>query len=502
MEDKVLIVGAGPTGLAMAVGLERQGVSFKIIDKADGPGEESRAMVIHARTLELYDQFGLAEEMVDKGIIGDNVSIFNDGVRRARLDIKDIGNSLSRFPFMLSLPQDVHERIIIEYLEKKGIEVEWNTELIEYEETDGKITAAITNGEGAESPRYDYMCGCDGPRSVVRKQMGYDFSGGTYEEVFFVADVIAEDDADGVEAHMTKEGFAIVLPVRTSDSLRIIGIIPKEILEQKEDVQYTDVDDYIENHVGLTAKEVKWFSTYSVHHRVSEHFRKGQVFLAGDAGHIHSPAGGQGMNTGIGDAMNLSWKLAKVINAEMDGKILASYEEERMPFARRLVSTTDQAFKVMVGDGVFPQAIRDIFMPNIVPNAIRFKKWRRMVFRLVSQIHIDYEESMLSKGKAGKIKGGDRLPWIDYGDNDNYDALKTEGFHYHLYGQTNPEMRRFIKDSNFDLHEFNWTAEAKKAGIKKNTVMLVRPDGHIAVITDDNNVERFFEYEKIFMKQV
>ncbi len=500
MENEVLIAGAGPTGLAIAVGLERHGIPFRIIDKADGPGEESRAMVVHARTLELYDSFGLAEEMVERGIIADNIAIFNDGKRRAGFDFGSIGKGLSRFPFVLSLPQDEHERIIIRYLQEKNIEIEWNRELVGYEETDDKVKAVISDGEQTETYEYGYLCGCDGPGSNVRKQMGYDFPGGTYEEVFFVADVMSGVEADGVQIHMSKEGFALVLPVRMSGSHRIIGLVPEHVAGRKEDARYEDVSEYVENHVGIKAETINWFSTYKVHHRASEHFRKGRVFLSGDAAHIHSPAGGQGMNTGIGDAMNLSWKLAKVMKREMDERILSSYEAERIPFARLLVSTTDRVFKGMIGGGMFSEAVRNVFIPNVAPNIIRYKVMRRQMFRLVSQIHIDYADSGLSIGRAGRIKAGDRLPWMKYGEGDNYEPLDGTDFQYHLYGQTSSEMRRFIEDTGLNFHEFNWTAEARRAGIEKNTVMLIRPDGHIAVIADDNNVERFFEYEKTFMK--
>lgn len=499
MQSKVLIVGAGPTGLAMAVGLERKGIPFRIIDKAGGPGEESRAMVVHARTLELYDQHGLAGEMIEKGIIADSVAIFNDGSRRGKINFGNIGKGLSRFPFVLSLPQDVHERIVICYLQRKNIEVEWNRELVYYEETEGGIKAVISDGDGLETLEAGFLCGCDGPGSSVRKQMGYDFPGGTYEEVFFVADVMSDSRACGVQVHMSKEGFALVLPVRTSGSLRIIGLVPGQPVQSKENARYKDVSDYVENHTGIEAETVNWFSTYKVHHRISEHFRKGRVFIAGDAAHIHSPAGGQGMNTGIGDAMNLSWKLARVIEGKMDAEILASYEEERIPFARLLVRTTDQVFKGMIADKPVSDALRSLFMPALVSGLARLGAVRRAMFRLVSQIHIEYEDSMLSRGRAGKVKSGDRLPWVKYGDSDNYAPLEGAEFHYQMYGQTSAEMRRFLQKSSFELYEFNLTAAVKKAGINKNTVMLIRPDGHIAVISDDNNVERFFEYEKIFM---
>src|SRR5699024_7491498 len=170
MESEVLIVGAGPTGLAMAVGLEKKGIPFRIIDKAGEPGGESRAMVVHARTLELYDQFGLAGEMIDEGIIADNVAIFNDGRKQGNITFGKIGKGLSPFPYVLSLAQDVHERIVIRYLQTKNIEVEWNRELLHYEETDGSVKAVISDGDETETHEYSYLCGCDGPGSSVRKQ--------------------------------------------------------------------------------------------------------------------------------------------------------------------------------------------------------------------------------------------------------------------------------------------------------------------------------------------
>src|SRR5699024_5628172 len=163
----------------------------------------------------------------------------------------NIGKGLSPFPYVLSLPQDVHERIVIRYLQTKNIEVEWNRELLHYEETAGSVKAVISDGDEIETLEYSYLCGCDGPGSSVRKQMGFDFPGGTYEEVFFVADVMSDSEAGGVQVHMSKEGFALVLPVRTSGSLRIIGLVPDQIAQRKEDARYGDVSDYVENPVGI-----------------------------------------------------------------------------------------------------------------------------------------------------------------------------------------------------------------------------------------------------------
>lgn len=500
MEKKVLIAGAGPTGLALAVGLEKHGIPFRIIDKASSPGGESRAMIVHARTLELYDQFGLADEMIERGIILGNVSIFNEGNRRARLNLGDIGEGLSRFPFILSLPQDEHERIIIDYLKRRGIEIEWGTELIDLQETEGTVKATTEKQGGQSTDEYDYAAGCDGPGSIVRKSLDFDFPGGTYEELFFVTDLVSKYDIDGVQVHMFQEGFALLLPVRTTGSVRVIGLVPGNIVQREEEIEFKDVENYLEDNIGVTAREVNWFSTYKVHHRVSEHFRRSNVFIIGDAGHVHSPAGGQGMNTGIGDAMNLSWKLAETIAGKLDKEVLATYEPERIGFAKLLVNTTDEVFRSFVGPGSFSAALRNFIMPNVIPGLLNFKQWKKMMFRLVSQIHIDYNSSDLSKGAAGRVRSGDRLPWVNYYDGDNHYALKSFEWQYHLYGQTSTEMRRHIEKSGIEFHEFNWTAEADKTGIRKNTVMLVRPDGYIAVIDNNNNVERFFEYEQTFLK--
>src|SRR5699024_337488 len=173
MDKKVLIAGSGPTGLAMAAGLEKHGVPFRIIDKAPAPGGESRAMIVHARTLELYDQFDLADEMIDCGIILNNVSFFNEGKRRARLNLSDIGEGLSPFPFVLSLPQDEHERIITDYLKRRNIEIEWETELIDLEETEGLVKATIEKQGSRSIDEYEYVAGCDGAGSAVRKSLDF-----------------------------------------------------------------------------------------------------------------------------------------------------------------------------------------------------------------------------------------------------------------------------------------------------------------------------------------
>jgi hypothetical protein len=236
---------------------------------------------------------------------------------------------------------------------------------------------------------------------------------------------------------------------------------------------------------------VNWFSTYRVHHRVADRFRVGRAFLSGDAGHVHSPAGGQGMNTGIGDAVNLAWKLAAVLRGRASAGILDSYEAERIPFARSLVATTDRVFEGVVGRGLFSRFVRGVFAPFILPLALKFAAARRAQFRLVSQTRIAYRESPLSDGLAGAVHAGDRLPWVE--GVDNFAPLRSLDWQLHVYG-TAAALREFAAKSRLALHEWPWSAAARRAGLRRDAVYLVRPDGHVGFARAAADIEGLRAY--------
>ena len=197
----------------------------------------------------------------------------------------------------------------------------------------------------------------------------------------------------------------------------------------------------------IDVERVNWFSTYHVHHRVADHFRKGRAFLLGDAAHIHSPVGGQGMNTGIGDAMNLAWKLAAVLHGRADASLLDSYEPERIAFARRLVATTDRAFTGVTSPGAIARRVRLHIVPLLLPLLFGFTAVRRLMFRTVSQTAVNYRASRLSEGRAGAVHGGDRLPWVkptDDGAKDNFAPLTSLDWQVHVYGDASPEIRHVV----------------------------------------------------------
>ena len=212
------------------------------------------------------------------------------------------------------------------------------------------------------------------------------------------------------------------------------------------------------DHLKFQVKKVNWFSIYHVHHRVTEHFRKGRAFPLGDATHIHSPAGGQGMNTGIGDAVNLAWKLATVLAGRAPDNLLDTYETERIGFARRLVATTDRGFSLATAKGRIVDIVRTRVVPLIVPKLIALEPIRDYLFRTVSQVSLNYRRSPLSVGSAGHVHGGDRLPWVRSEGAEDFDPLSAMVWQVHVYGPPKPELVKWCADRSIVLHVFSWTA--------------------------------------------
>src|SRR2546423_4884802 len=387
MQDQILIVGAGPTGLALALFLAKQGVKARIIDKNAGPGEASRAMAVQARTLEFYQQIGIAEEVVNAGFKQESVRLRSGGRERARFNFSNMGKGLSPFPYVLSYPQDDHEKLLGKFLKSSGIQIEWNTTLLDLKEDADTVKARIATNVGEEEVQVGFLCGCDGTHSTVRESLGLKFPGGTYEQMLYVADVQASGQVppdNEIGGFLDSSGFCLVFSIRSSGHYRLIGLIPKELLG-KPQLSFQDIKTFAERTTGVRVEKTFWSSVYHSHHRVVEHFRVGRVFIAGDAGHVHSPVGGQGMNTGIGDAVNLAWKLASVLQGHADQSILDSYEPERITFARALVNTTDRFFNFVTGPGLRAKIFRDLVFKRVVPLLLRSQGVRRRAFRIISQ---------------------------------------------------------------------------------------------------------------------
>jgi hypothetical protein len=312
--------------------------------------------------------------------------------------------------------------------------------------------------------------------------------------MFFVADVRVEGPFQTEPAvNLGARGFVLMMPVRSTGMERLIGIVPDE-LSEKPELSFEDVRASSEQLLHLQVAQVNWFSKYHVHHRVAERFTVDRCSIAGDAAHIHSPAGGQGMNTGIGDAANLAWKLADVIGGRIDARALATYEAERIAFARVLVKTTDTLFQGMAGRGLGSELVRALVVPTLMPLTEYFPSVRRQLFKSISQIRIKYRQSALSVGQAGKIHGGDRLPWVPSSQADNFAPLQSLDWQVHVYGDAKEPLVQAAAELGLTVQVFPWTSAADGAGLKRDAMYLVRPDGHVALASAEQNPQVLREY--------
>jgi 2-polyprenyl-6-methoxyphenol hydroxylase-like FAD-dependent oxidoreductase len=498
-QSDVLIIGAGPTGLVLALWLTRLGVKVRIVDKTAGPGTTSRALAVQARTLELYRQLDLTEAVVAQGHHVPAVNLWVKGEAAARLAFESVGAGLTPYPFLHIFPQDQHEKLLIDRLQALGVAVERQTELVGFTDGNDRIAARLRGPDGQEVDcAAAYIAGCDGARSIVRETVGSGFPGGTYRQIFYVADVEAGGPALNGELHvdLDEADFLAVFPLAGQGRARLIGTVRDERADRADTLAFEDVSDRAIIHLKVDVRKVNWFSTYHVHHRVAEHFRKGRAFLLGDAAHIHSPAGGQGMNTGIGDAINLAWKLAAVVDGRAPDSLLESYEAERIGFARRLVATTDRVFSFATADGWIADLVRTRVAPLLVPMATAFGPVREFMFRTVSQIMLSYRGGPLSRGAAGHVHGGDRLPWVRIDDADNFATLAAIDWQVHVYGTASTELTAWCATHDVPLHIFGWRSEYETAGLARDALYLLRPDSYVALADGSGAADvlaRYFE---------
>jgi 2-polyprenyl-6-methoxyphenol hydroxylase-like FAD-dependent oxidoreductase len=499
MTTDVLIVGAGPTGLMLANQLGRWGIRPIIIDRHSGPAEQSRAMAVHARTLEIYAKLGIADRALELGRRGNAANLWAGGARRARIPLADMGKGQSAYPFVLMLGQDDNERVLGDHLRRFDIAVRWNTELVALDQQPDHVTATIKGPDGTlQAIAATYVAGCDGGRSAVREMNGIKFPGAAYEHVFFVADTEATGPMipDELNVQLWRSGFHLYFPMRGADRWRVIGILPEE-LQGRSDLTFDDLRPTLlrEGGSGLAFKSCSWFSTYRIHHRCTERFRDRRCFLLGDAAHVHSPMGGQGMNTGLQDAYNLAWKLALAVSGRAGDALLDSYEAERMPVAHRLLATTDRAFRMVVSDSWLAGIFRTKIVAKVAAFATSQIATRKTAFRTLSQIGISYPQSPLSRNLAAAKKGapraGDRFPWLqlrfaaDEPTEDLFQRLDDTRFALIAIGQPAPAAEALGLGDLLDVHVIPHTHDNARAlaaaSIAAPSFYLLRPDGHIGL---------------------
>ncbi|HEU4768941.1 MAG TPA: FAD-dependent monooxygenase [Pyrinomonadaceae bacterium] len=486
MTTDVLIIGAGPTGLSLACQLLRYGIDFVIVERKEGVTPFSKAIGVHARTLEIYEQLELAEKAIEQGAIADKGRLLVDGEIRGELHFGRFGEGLSRYPFLLMLEQSKNEQLLYEYMQRHGREVEWQTELEDFTRSDSGVSARVKSADGnRRTIEAKYLVGCDGPRSLVRNKLGIDFVGGTFERTFYVADaqIDWQFSHDGVHVCLANESFVGFFPLPGEKRYRIVGVFPEQFSKDEGDVLYEEIETEIKqlSELDLDIHDVEWFSTYKVHTRHAARFSDGRCFLAGDAAHVHTPAGAQGMNTGIQDGYNLAWKLALVLQNVAGESLLSTYNEERLENAKNLLRTTDRMFQMVAGEQWWLAFLRMNVLPSIA-NSIFSLDWvRKAVFPTLSQIGINYRHSSLSRHAGDEdfaVKAGDRMPYFE----NVYDRLRAPRFHLLAFGS---EMNSDY-GSQVDCYSFPLTNHVRHVfGTEQPFNILLRPDNYIGCIATE-----------------
>jgi len=408
MLQSVLVVGAGPTGLVMAAELARHGVQCRVIDKARAPSDRSKAIVVQARTLELLSLMQLADEFVTAGHPVHSANIYSNGKRIVHLRFDDLD---SPFPYLLVLAQSETERILGDRLRQVGVAVERGVELLSLSQDAEKATVELRHPNGSvERDRVDWVVGCDGPHSTVRRALGVPFEGHTFEQIFVLADVRMRSKMSDDELHIYSQhgDVCAIFPLGGGRYRFIADNPPASLAGRDPTIEECQAMVNARMRDPVTLSDPEWTASFHVNSRMVKELRSRRVFLAGDAAHIHSPAGGQGMNTGIQDAVNLAWKLALVCSGRSDPSLLDSYQSERYPVERSVLRQTDVMFRLAGASSGIGAFVRQHIAPLL--GSLTFVQ--HGAARLVSEIDIEYEHSAIVEDHyiPHGPRAGDRAP--------------------------------------------------------------------------------------------
>jgi 2-polyprenyl-6-methoxyphenol hydroxylase-like FAD-dependent oxidoreductase len=409
-QTDVLVVGAGPTGLTLACELLRRGVSCRVIDKVASPATTSRALGLQPRTLELFDAMGIIDRVLATGGPVIDANLYRGDRLLLTLSAAGLRNLATPYPRLWITPQASVERPLIERLHELGGTVERFRELERFRQTDSSVIATVRHGDADETEEIhaDWLVGCDGAHSRVRKAMGVPFEGGIYEERFLLADADVDwgRQRDRTHTWFPADGMFTVFPLPGSSQWRIFAVsedepVPPLSLELFQRLFRERTGD-----VKTSLSDPTWMSNFTINRRMVDRYRIERVFLAGDAAHVHSPFGAQGMNTGIQDACNLAWKLALVVQGEASERLLDTYEEERLPVARRVLAQTDTNTRVLLSDNPIMRFVRE--------RVLTLDCVQAYAARRSSQLFVNYRSSSLSRSHGGTRiakSTGMAIPW-------------------------------------------------------------------------------------------
>ncbi|MCH9608778.1 MAG: Pentachlorophenol 4-monooxygenase [Chlamydiales bacterium] len=464
MTVDILIVGAGPTGLALAYELSRRGNPIRIIDKKEGLSTHSKALGIHARTLEILDKMGLIDDFLKVGEKKQGM-YFHFGSSTGFVDFSTI---TSPFPFILSLPQSESEKILYRHL---SVEVEWKTELVG--EHEGEYLLDCEGKKECISPKW--VIGCDGAHSFVRQSNQIPFTGDLFDHTFHMADIRGKIDVDYRNFHcfFRKNKPAMLIFSYREDRHRIISLkgTSWEHIEQEE---------------------VLWESLFTVNSRHASTIHFKNLFLVGDAAHVHSPAGGQGMNTSIQDGFNLAWKLDLVLKGVADPSFLNSYEEERLPIISRLIKMT----RSMTYFIFFAPLPLRLLYKNIAKLLISLPFFNKKMAIALSQISLNYKGSSIVRGKKGLV-AGNRFPDVQLENGQPLRSLLRTPKHVLFLFQKNHSLSDWIKKAYgqwIEVHCLSGERIQKQLNATADSLYLVRPDGYLGFSSlKRSHLERYLD---------
>ncbi|WP_105032126.1 FAD-dependent monooxygenase [Arthrobacter ruber] len=478
---EVLVVGAGPTGLMLANWLVKLGVPVAVIDGKDGPTVESRALGVHSRSMEIYDQLGVVDGVLAEAQHAESLRQGYGRKAFTPIPLTRLGQGLTPYPGMYMLEQSANERILAANLQATGGSVRWRHRLATLEQHDGAVSAVVEGPAGTSTIRARFAVGCDGASSAVRSLCGTPFEGTTSRQSFYLVDALGVRGLSPASVNIRQGAteFLLAFPMRPAEDgrsgQRLIGIAGDDTPPITEDVARRRLAEGF----GVTYEDHRWFSTYRVHHRIAARFRTGSVFLAGDAAHVHSPVGAQGMNTGLQDAHNLAFKLADVVAARAPESLLDRYEAERRPVAVRLLRTTDTVFRGVTSRRRTAVLVRRYVPQVVLPVAMavlpRLPVGRRLAGYL-GQLRIHYRMPGSPPGRRRDAVVGRRLPWT----GENFAALRTAVWQLHLYAGDDAAARLagvVAGELGLPLSTFATTGSTP---LEAGVLYLVRPDGFVA----------------------
>jgi 2-polyprenyl-6-methoxyphenol hydroxylase-like FAD-dependent oxidoreductase len=451
----VAIVGAGPTGLALASELRLAGISCRVLERRTDEPNITRAFAVHARTLELLDARGLADALLPRGVQVPGVQ----PVPGAFLNLGEVG---SRYPFVLIVPQSGTERLLEERARELGAEIERGAEVVGLDQDESGVRLTLAGGRTMSAA---YVVGADGAHSEVRRLVGVDFVGTQYETHIVLADVrLANPPENTLFARNSPEGLVLVVPFGDGWFRAIVWDRARERVPLDEPVTLAELRDAFVRIGGTDfgMGEPRWRSRFLSERRQAREYRVGRVFLAGDAAHVHSPIGGQGMNTGIQDAMNLGWKLGAAVRGWAGPGLLDTYQRERHPVGASVLAMTDALYKLVVSSSRFGMAVRR----QLIRAALRFGPVRRELAGRLTGIGIHYEAPRGAHPWIGR-----RMPDLQAGGQRVYEALRSGRFLFLGEGDIAGWAGRVD------------TVRADHPG-KLPAAVLVRPDGYVAWASD------------------